>query len=146
MSTTDKTPIDENEWQAQERGMRAALRHDADGLDVAAANYRVIAKALMSTPRSEPPDDFAADVVKRIAHHDARFERLLSRILLTVFIVSSLIVGVLYGEQWWQPLHQALGDAAPGWVLTAMGCVILSWTGSRLLEFANPTGEPRRAA
>lgn len=126
--------------------MRAALGRDADGLDAAATDYRVVAKALMSTPRSEPPEGFAADILKRAARHDAGLDRLLSRTLLIVFLVASIIVGVQYGEQWWQALHQTLGGDALAWVLTGMGCVSLSWTGSRLLELANHAGGPRRAA
>lgn len=146
MSMTDKARIDESEWQAQERGVRAALGGDASGLDAAAVNYRAVAKALMSFPRSEPPDNFAAEVVQRVAGQDAGFERLLSRLLLAVFLVVSILVGVRYGEQWWQPLHQTLSDDALDWLLTGMGCLILSWICSRLLASASHAGEPRRTS
>ena len=96
MNTRDKHAIDESEWEAQERGMRAALGRDTDGLpDEAVATYRAVAEALMSAPRSEPPDDFAADVVERVARHDAGSERLLSRILLFVFLAASAMAGAL---------------------------------------------------
>lgn len=146
MSMTDKSLIDENEWKAQERGLRAALGRDAGGLDAAAMSYRVVSEALMSTPRSGPPDDFAAGVVKRVARHDAGLERFLSRILLVVFLVASAIVGVQYGEQWWQALHRTLSGDALGWVLAAMGCVTLSWMGNRLHELAGHAGDPGHAS
>lgn len=142
---TDKTLIDEREWEAQERGMRAARGRDAGSLDVVALNYRQVAEALISAPLGEPPDSFAAAVVKHAARHDAGIERLLSRILLAVFLVATIMLGVLFGEQWWQSLHQTLGDDAQGWVLTGIGCVTLSWLFSRVLELASHAGEPRRA-
>lgn len=146
MSTRDKLLIDESEWEAQERGMRAALGGDTGGLlDEAAVDYRFVAEALISVPHSEPPDDFAADVVKCVARHDAGLESLLSRILLAVFLVASTMMGVRYGEQGWQALHQMLSGDALGWALIAMGCVTLSWIGSRLLELAGHVGDQRHA-
>lgn len=146
MSNTDKALIEESEWEAQERGLRAALGRDASTLDAAAVNYRVVARALMSIPRSEPPEDFAADVVKRVARHDAGIERHLSRFLLALFVVVSSLVGVLYGELWWQALHHTLRDDARGWVLAGIGCVTISWICSLLLQQAIHAAEPRRVA
>lgn len=151
MRVTDTTPIDDAEWQAQERGLRAARGRDAGApdaseLEAAAASYRVIAKALRSSPRSEPPADFAADVVRRVASHEAGLERLVSRILLAVFLVASTIVGAVYGQQWWQGLNQEPNDGMSGWVLAAVGCVTLSWLCGRLLELAALAGDRRQVA
>jgi len=142
MSMTDKPLVDESEWEAQERGKRAAPGRDAAGLDAAAAAYRIVAKTVVSIPRSEPPDDFAAAVVKRIARQDAELERLLSRILLVVFVAACIVVGVQYGGQWWQALHRTLGDAALGWMVAGTGCLTLSWVLRQLFERGIPAGDP----
>ncbi len=142
MNTTDEPLIAPGEWEAQERGMRAASGRDAGGMDRAAANYRVVAGAVMSVPRSGPPQDFAADVVKRVARHEAGLERLLSRMLLVAFLIACVIVGVHYGEPWWRALHQAFHGDALGWVLAGMGCVAVSWLG-RVLELAGHARPPR---
>ncbi len=144
MSTTDKLPIDESEWAAQERGMRAVLAQDATGMDATTVSYSVIAKALITAPHSEPPIGFADDVVKRITRRGARVERWLSRALLAAFVLTSIIVCVQYGGQWWRPLHRSFGDEALEWMLVVTVCAALSWTGRQLLELAAqaPGGPP----
>lgn len=127
MSMTDRPGFDESEWQAQERGMRAAPGGDAGGMDAATAHYRVVAGALRSLPLGEPPVDFAAGVAGRIARHDAGLERAMARILSVVLVVASIVVGVRYGGPWLQSLHQGFGGEASGWMLAGMGCVVLSW-------------------
>lgn len=145
MNRTNVPLIDPAEWDAQERGMRAVQGHDTAGLDAAAANYRIVAGAVMSTPHARPPADFAADVVRRVARHEAGLERLLSRMLLVVFLIASAIVGAHYGASWWQTLHQALNGEAWGWVLAGVGCVALSWLGKRLPELAGHAGGAKLA-
>ncbi|MCW4454385.1 hypothetical protein OK348_06210 [Flavobacterium sp. MXW15] len=145
MSMTHKSPIDENEWQAQERGMRAARDHAPAGTDAATADYRIVAEALMSAPRSAPPADFATGVAGHIARHDAGIERLLSRILLAAFLLVSIVAGVLYGDHAWQSLQQALGGEVVEWMLAGAGCVVLSWICSLLLRRADYADTPRRA-
>ncbi|MGH8078812.1 MAG: hypothetical protein ACREPE_16045 [Lysobacter sp.] len=128
MNMTREPPIDEREWQAQERGMRAAHGDDTDVADFRTAHYRVVAQALRSTPRSQPPADFASSVARlAVTRSDAGLERTLSQILLVVFAISSLMVIALYGGRWWQSIHQAVGDDTLAWLLAGMGCLILSW-------------------
>lgn len=136
MSMTDNPPIDESEWAAQERGMRAVLAQDATGMDAATMDYSVIARALVTAPHGEPPNGFADDVAKRITRRGARVERLLSRTLLAAFVLTSIIVCVQYGGQWWRPLHRSFGDEALQWMLVATACAALSWTSRQLLELA----------
>lgn len=126
MRVTDTTPIDDAEWQAQERGLRAARDsvHAADGLD---ASYRLIAQAVQSAPGCEPPVDFAAAVVAHVASNEAGFERWLSQLLLAVFLVASGIVAVVYGGELWQTMQQGLGEGASGWIVAAITCAALSW-------------------
>lgn len=143
MSSTNEPRIDPNEWEAQERGLRAALGQRADGLDATAASYRLVAEAVRSMPRTQPPADFAADVVQRVARHEAGLERLLSRVLLVVFLIACVFVTVHYGEPWWQALHQAVDGDALGWLLAGVGCLGVSWLGSRVPDLAGHAGNAR---
>ncbi|KAF1691458.1 hypothetical protein [Pseudoxanthomonas koreensis] len=141
MNTRNKPQVDPGEWEAQERGMRTARARDADArLDEAAADYRIVAEALVSAPRSEPPAGFATAVAKHVARHEAGLERLLWRSLLVVFVVASAAMGAQYGAQWLQALQGILDGDALGWALAAVGCMALSWIGSRLFEPGHPAG------
>lgn len=144
MSTTEKIRIDESEWEAQERGMRAARGRESDGMDAAASSYRRVAEALLADPGSGPPDDFAAAVASRVARHEAGIERFLSWMLLAVLALASIVVSAVYGGRVWQVLHLWSGDAALGWMSAGAGCAVLSWLFSRLLEFADHEA-PRHA-
>lgn len=145
MSTTGK-PVDPGEWELQERGMRAARGREAGAMDAAALDYRIVAEALVSLPRSEPPADFAAGVAACAARREAGIERLLSRILLATFAVALVVACSCYGEQGWQALRQAFGDASLGWMLASLGCVALSWTCSRLVACIDVAGSSGRVA
>lgn len=128
MSMTKEPSIDEREWQAQERGMRAAQGDDADTADFPTAPYRVVAQALRSTPCSQPPVDFASSVARLAASRsDAGIERMLSQMLLAVFAISALVVVGLYAGRWWQSVHQAFGDDTLAWLLAGTGCLVVSW-------------------
>ena len=91
MSSADDPRIDPDEWQAQERGLRAALSGQRAGPD--APDYLRIAQAIASAPQSGPPMRFARDVAARIARHDAGIERWVSRVLLAVLAVAVLGLG-----------------------------------------------------
>jgi hypothetical protein len=146
MNTTDKHGIDDAEWAAQERGMRAAPDADASGLDAIAATYRVVAEALASMPRSQPPPDFVAEVAKRAARRESGLERPLSRVLLALFLAVSAGMLVLYAEPAWRGLREALGSEALGWVLAGVGCLALSWTGNRAVGYGYHGGQGARPA
>lgn len=135
MKETNKPRIDEAEWAAQERGMRASA--DAHGLTGNEAAYRAVAEALASMPRSEPPADFAAGVVSQLARREAGLERHLPRILLVAFVGVATVLGVLNFEPGLQLLHQAFSDEALGWVVLGLGCVALSWAGHRAVEMSS---------
>lgn len=134
MNATNEPAIDEREWSAQETGMRAVYGRDTGEFSAAAADYRIVAEALRSAPRSQPPDDFAAGVAARIDRQNAGVERVVSRILVTVFMATSIAATVRYGSQAWQPLRQSLGDDALAWILIGMGCLVLTWLCRQLLE------------
>lgn len=139
MNTPDEPLLDDNEWAAQERGMRVARTGDVAGVDAVTASYGVVARTLDSASRSEPPKGFPGDVARRIIRQEAHAERL-SRVLLSAFVLVSIVVGVEYGGQCWQLLQQAFGDAAPGWLLAVAACVTLSWIGKQLLDLARLAG------
>lgn len=142
MSMTREPPIDEREWQAQERGMRAArgqasaetdTSNTAGTADMPTAHYRAVAHALRTAPGSEPPIDFAISVAGLATpRSDAGLERTLSRILLAVFAVSSLVVLALYAPRGWQSVRQAFDGDGLAWLLAGIGCLLVSWVFAQL--------------
>ena len=121
MSSADDPRIDPDEWQAQERGLRAALSGQRAGPD--APDYLRIAQAIASAPQSGPP--------MRFARHDAGIERWVSRVLLAVLAVAVLALVSLFGPAWWRAIEHAAGNAATGWLLAGAACVALSWLAAR---------------
>lgn len=146
MSITTTPSIDEREWQAQEDGMRAAHgdapAETGSSTDLpAAANYRLVAQALRSSPANQPPADFADDVAQLAAvRSDAGFEHLLSQVLVLAFTVSLLVVAALYGQRWWQLVHQALGGDALAWLLPSLVCLGVSWVVGQLQPIRTDAG------
>ena len=145
MSRKHETPIDPREWEAQERGMRAALGRDLPGTDAVTANYRIVAEALAAMPRTDPPPGFAADVAGRVARDAAGLERVLSWVLLFVFLIAMVVVAAQYGPPWWQSLRGAFSADAMTWMLAGLGCVVASWAGSRWHELSRQPEDARLA-
>lgn len=140
MSMNREPPIDELEWQAQERGMRATHGDAEVAADLPTAHYRVVAQALRSTPCSQPPVDFASSVARLAAiRSDAGIERTMSQMLLAVFAISALVVVALYGERWWQSVDQAVGNDTLAWLLAGMGCLAVSWVFGQLRSIRDGT-------
>lgn len=129
MSSADDPRIDPEEWQAQERGLRAALSGQRAGPE--ATDYLRIAQAIACAPQSGPPMRFARDVAVRIARHDAGIERWVSRVLLAVLAIAVLALGALFGPAWWSTVERTAGSAATGWLLAGAACVALSWLAGR---------------
>lgn len=124
-------PIDEREWQAQERAMhngRATAPHD----DPLVATYRPVAAAARHASPPELPADFAVQVAALVrgearAVPDGCLERVLLRILLALMPVALAAVLVLFGMRWWQASVALLGEDALRWVLVAAACAVVSW-------------------
>lgn len=131
MSVADNTLIDEAEWQAQERALREATGRHIDRRD---ASYRLIANAVQSAPGAALPVDFAADVIRRVDSHEAGFERLLSRMLMALFLTALAIFGAVYGGQLWRAVSYGYGGGVSGWILIVASCIGLSWVVSWLIE------------
>lgn len=126
MSMAREPSIDECEWQAQERGMHVVL--DARPEDSMTQHYRVVAYALQSTPRSQPPDSFASTVAQlAVTRSNAKLEYILFEILLIIFAISLLVVLALYSGRLLLSLNQAFGSDAFAWLLAGMGCLAVSW-------------------
>ena len=134
MNKSEEPEIDENEWAAQERGMRAALGRDARNMPAAEASYRLIANTLASSPRSAPPENFASEVAEHIKRKAAGVEVLWIRLLMATFALAAFAAGMRYGAQWWQALPAALDAQAWSWILTAIGCATASWLFRQGLE------------
>lgn len=126
---------DEYEWQAQE----AALQHARSGEaprsdDPLVARYLLVARALREPLPIGLPDDFAAQVARRVATPvdlDARFEQRLVTLLIALFAVSGVIVAAIYGSDWLRAgsmFMPELGGASLRWLGLVLACVGLSWT------------------
>ncbi len=126
MNSSKDTPLDEREWEMQERAMRAAHDQGDSESNPASASYRRVADALRSAPHGQPPTDFASAIVMQIKQQNTHLERTLCSGLFATLAASSVVVTALYGEQWWQAL-QGMGDGALQWVLACTGCAALSW-------------------
>ena len=132
---------DEREWEAQERGMRAARGQAPADLDPLALEYRTVARAVLSHPVGAPPGDFVARAAARIARHEGGIERPLSRVLVAVFAIALVAAAVIYGTRYWQVFQQA-GGPASGWVLAGLACVALSWLSRQLAVIARRPDGP----
>jgi hypothetical protein len=126
-STDDK--LDEREWQAQERAVRAARLHLA-GPD-ADPGYRRIANVLRQAPPVQLPADFARQLARRVgaATLDLRLERWLLRAVLLVLAVAVPVVLLRHagaGAQVAAAVFPALSQSAPGWLLALLACVALN--------------------
>lgn len=126
---------DEYEWQAQE----SALHSERSGElprsdDPLVARYRLVARALRGPWPIGLPDDFAAQMARRVATPvdlDARFEQRLVTLLIGLFGVSGVIVAAIYGSEWLRAsavFVPELGGASLKWLCVVLACVGMSWT------------------
>lgn len=137
-------PVDEQEWQLQERALRAERSGAIAGDDPLLERYRQVARALRRPLPAAPPADFARSVALRMAMHaapDTRLEQQLLHVLSALLALSAVAAMALYGSQW---LHafaallpsMAAGSAAAGlafhWTLALAACLGLSWSLERL--------------
>lgn len=136
-------PVDEAEWEAQERAIRTAFGHHAEALDVAAARYRPVARALATHPHGMPPADFAATVAALAVRRERGIELRLSKWLSAAFMLAMVAGTAIYGASAWQALSQPSGEAGRSWLLMVTSCMALSWLCRGLLARAPETGPVR---
>ncbi len=129
------TPINQAQWQAQERA-RVAAR---DGTTEADRDDLRIARALRHAPGVDLPADFASRVA-RLAHAQQASTSLLEQRLLRglglVFGLSSAVTVAYYGHGWMATLASTLpgGTDALGWSAAAAACVSANWAWGVLRE------------
>ena len=129
--------VDEREWQAQERAMRAGRRAPSldDDDDVQAASYRAIGRALRAPPMAPLPAHFAADVARCAqAAHDAgaeRVERILTHALIAMLGLSAGVICMIYGAQWLPAFETAMPDGGGAWLALVAACAGMHWTMER---------------
>lgn len=127
----DSTPIDNREWQAQERALQEERLHLTG--DPRLAAYRQVARVL----RQPLPDALPADFARRLAAQvgqvplDMRFEQRLVRGLALALGLSGAIVAAMYGQAWLSAILAALPASVSGvaahWLLALVACVGVSW-------------------
>ena len=126
----DLLPIDEREWQAQERALQEERLHLSGG-DPRLASYRRIARVLRQPLPHALPADFARQLAARFgrAPLDTRVEQGLLRGLLLLLALSAAVVVALYGQAWLPPLLAVLPQSpyALHWLAAVAACVGMSW-------------------
>lgn len=135
----DPHPMNEAEWQAQERARRNARLHlSAAADDAGSAPYRLLAQALRETPMPALPEDFARNVAQRAlaaASDDGRMERAMTAVLGITLGLAGTVTALYYGAAWWEAsasLVEGGSASAAGWVAALAGCVGLSWLAGRV--------------
>ncbi len=146
-------PAVQREWALQER----ARQEERRGAPMAAddprlGEYRLLARALR-TPAMEPvPEDFAAQVARRVEAASAvsdRFEQWLQQALLAALAFAAIGVAMGAEPQWWPGLAEWLRAAPPGWsnwgMVAAVSCALAWGTGEALRAFGieSRTGRAR---
>lgn len=136
--SVDRLPVDESEWQAQERAWRDDRDGVARGDDPLQASYRTVVRALRTPPPGRLPSNFAVQVAARAAgmatHRplDLRFEQRLMRALVGVFALSAAVAAALYGQQALAGLAALVpalsADGSRDWITLVAGCMGLSWS------------------
>lgn len=129
-------PIDEREWQAQERALQEERLHLTG--DPRLSSYRAIARAL----RQPLPDALPADFARRLAEQvgqvplDMRFEQGLVRGLALALALSGAVVAAMYGQAWLPAMLAVLpASSSPNamhWLLAVVACVGMSWAFDQL--------------
>lgn len=156
--------VDAAEWARQERGLQAA-RGRAQGAapqargyptdvalpltdDAALNDYRLVATAIATAPRSAPPAGFAAAVAARTARpahqaHQARaasvgiharsdasqtgFERRLAGGLLLLLGIAAPLAAAGAIAPAWRALRLGLGGDTLSWTAIAAACIAATW-------------------
>ena len=130
----DAAPIDEREWQLQERALFEERSGAAPVDDADLAGYRQVARALRAPMPPALPADFAARVAAQAharAQAGSRVEHLLTQALLAVLGIAGGVVVVQSGGTWWHEATARLPQQDVGlglqWGLAIAACLGLSW-------------------
>ncbi|WP_447593004.1 hypothetical protein [Stenotrophomonas rhizophila] len=133
------SPVDADEWAAQEQGRL----HAGDAADArtsaVSADYRQIAMALKSLPRSAPPPDFTAAVLRQVTVHEAEVEKRLVPALIAVLVALTAGMVLLFGRYWWQLVQLHVGHDGIRWAVALAACMLASRLCRRWLRRPAPT-------
>ncbi|MGO1542033.1 MAG: hypothetical protein ACTHZI_00380 [Luteimonas sp.] len=134
-------PSDAHQWEAQEQGLRAARGGD-DPSGREAADYRLVAKAVATAPRSQPPADFAAVVASRAGTtRKPGLEPALVRGLMLILAIASILVTVPAAGPAWRAIRDGLAAGGLSWVAAGAACMVASWVMSQVRQIrAIPPG------
>lgn len=127
-------PVDDHEWQLQERAWREERDGASPSDDPALADYRRVARALREPMPPGLPADFAARVAMRAEARRrtaGRLEDVLTQLLLAALGIAGGVVAVRSGGTW---LHEVTAllpaqDLGLGlqWGVAILACLGLSW-------------------
>jgi hypothetical protein len=128
----DDPDIPADEWQAQERALRAERLGlaDLDG-DERMRDYRQVARVLRK-PLADPlPADFAERVARRVrTRPPAReaFERLAGPLLMLVLIASGIGYAIVSASAWWPDLSATIPPrvVTNPWLTSLAACACLT--------------------
>ncbi len=128
-SHRDEPEFTSQEWQAQERALRAERLDLADDGDERLRDYRRIVHALRQSPPDPLPADFADRVADRITRRRRDgFERLAGPLLMLVLIATGIGYGVGSAGAWWQDLITSVPSRplTSPWLLGLAACAGLT--------------------
>jgi hypothetical protein len=140
-----ESPLDEREWQLQERALQEERAGAASGDEPALADYRRVVRALCTPLPADLPADFAVRVAARAARRrrlQSRLEDVLTQLLLAALGIAGGVVAVQSGGAWLQDAtalvpRQVLGLGLP-WGLAILACLGLSWSMEHWRRGASP--------
>ena len=153
---TDDRPFDhpalEDEWQAQERALRAEREHADNAHDDARLrSYRAIARALREPLPDALPADFAAQVAQRAARQTqdsadlmfaTPFERFAIGLMIALFGLAIGTAVALSASTALQPVGDAVRQAVTWgsnpWLVALAVCLATSTALQRLARVLSP--------
>lgn len=127
-------PIREREWLAQENALRRERLHmDPSGDNAQSQRYRLLIRALRTTPPDALPADFAQQVSALAAARAQErttaitLESVLTTALTSALLLAAVVVTAIYGAAW-LPSFEALSPApaTTQWLLALIACLGVS--------------------
>jgi hypothetical protein len=139
MNDDDLPPFDddarEREWLAQENAMRRERLHlDPHHDDARMQRYRMLARALRQSTDESLPPDFARQLAAqagpvRQVSNDTPVEFTLLVLLGLAMVVATIVVSVLYGDDWLSLMRALSLPAVSSWQLLLAFVACIAFTG-----------------
>ena len=138
---------EEREWQAQQQAIECERKGRVlANEDALTASYLPIARALRQPIQVPLPADFAARVTRlamqqrSVVNIDSTLEKRLLMILGAVLGIAALVVGLIYGANWFAPALGRLDQLGPSSLSLLFGlfaCLGVSALAQQLRRFAD---------